>query len=370
MGKGAAVDLVRDEDVEQVLVADIDEQRAKKLAEDLGPKLEYQKVDARNRNQLISLFSKVDSVISCISYNLNLLHTEVAIETNTHMCDLGGNFRIVKEQMNLHDKAVDAGVTIVPDCGVAPGLSNILVRAGMEAMTKPESVKIRVGGLQQEPRPPLNYSLIFSVEGLINEYVEPCMVLRDGKIAFEDPLIGFEQVTFPEPYGTLEAFNTSGGSSTLPLTYEGKVNELDYKTIRYPGHGHKMWTLMKLGLMDSNKQDFDGLQIAPRTVLEHLLKKNLPESGKDVTLIRVIVEGWHGTESRKAEYEVIDYYDDETGLTSMMRTTSFTTTIVNMMCVNGTIKERGVLPPERCVPPDPFIQEMKKRGVEIKYRIY
>jgi lysine 6-dehydrogenase len=196
------------------------------------------------------------------------------------------------------------------------------------------------------------------------------MVLRDGKIAFEDPLIGFEQVTFPEPYGTLEAFNTSGGSSTLPLTYEGKVNELDYKTIRYPGHGHKMWTLMKLGLMDSNKQDFDGLQIAPRTVLEHLLKKNLPESGKDVTLIRVIVEGWHGTESRKAEYEVIDYYDDETGLTSMMRTTSFTTTIVNMMCVNGTIKERGVLPPERCVPPDPFIQEMKKRGVEIKYRIY
>jgi lysine 6-dehydrogenase len=227
-----------------------------------------------------------------------------------------------------------------------------------------------VGGLQQEPRPPLNYSLIFSVEGLINEYVEPCMVLRDGKITFEDPLVGFEQVTFPEPFGTLEAFNTSGGTSTLPLTYEGKVNELDYKTIRYPGHGHKMWTLMKLGLMDENEYDFDGVKISPRVVLEHLLEKNLPESGKDVTLIRILVEGWQGTESRKVEYEVIDYYNEKTGLTSMMRTTAFTVSTASVMCANGTIKERGVLPPERCIPPEIFIKEIKKRGINIRHRIY
>jgi lysine 6-dehydrogenase len=370
MGKGAAFDLSRNEEVEQVIVADIDEQSARNLAEELGPKVIFKIVDARNREQLISIFSEVDSVISCVSYKLNLLHTEVAIDTKTHLCDLGGNFKIVKEQMNLHDKAVDAGVTIVPDCGVAPGLSNILTRAGIEALTRTDSVKIRVGGLQQEPRPPLNYSLIFSVEGLINEYVEPCMVLREGKIAFEDPLVGFEQVTFPEPFGTLEAFNTSGGTSTLPLTYEGKVGELDYKTIRYPGHGHKMWVLKKIGLMDSEEQDFDGLKIAPRTVLEHLLENNLPESGKDATLIRIIVEGWKGTESRKVEYEVIDYYNEKTGLTSMMRTTSFTVSITSVMCANGTIKDHGVLPPERCIPPDLFIQEMKKRGVEIRHRTY
>ena len=370
MGKGAAFDLARNDEVEHIIVADIDEQRAKNLADELGPKVESEIVDARNRDQLVSVFSKVDAAISCVSYKLDLLHTEVAIETNTHMCDLGGNFRIVQEQMKLNDKAVDAGVTIIPDCGVAPGLSNILTRAGIEALTRPESVHIRVGGLQQEPRPPLNYSLIFSVVGLINEYVEPCMVLREGKIAFEDPLIGFEQVIFPEPFGTLEAFNTSGGTSTLPLTYEGKVNELDYKTIRYPGHGHKMWTLMKLGLMDSEEHDFDGLKIAPRTVLERLLEKNLPESGKDVTLIRIIVEGWKGTESRKEEYEVIDYYDEKTGLTSMMRTTSFTASIASMMCANGTITDRGVLPPEKSIPPDLFIQEMKKRGVDIKHRTY
>jgi lysine 6-dehydrogenase len=316
------------------------------------------------------VLSKVDSAISCISYTLNLIHSEVAIETGTHICDLGGNYKVVQKQMELHDKAVDSGVTVIPDCGVAPGLTNILTRAGIDYFTRVENVKIRVGGLQQEPRPPLNYALIFAVEGLINEYVEPCIVLREGKIEFEDPLVGFEQIEFPEPFGTLEAFNTSGGTSTLPLTYQSKVNNLDYKTIRYPGHGHKMWTLMKLGLMDSEEHDFDGIKIAPRTVLEKLLEENLPPTGRDATLIRVIVEGWKGTESRTVEYEVIDEYDDKTDLTSMMRTTSFTAAITGIMCANGTVTQRGVLPPEKCIPPDLFIEEMKQRGVDIKHRMY
>ncbi len=370
MGRGAAFDLARNDAVKEVIVADRDLKRAEALAKEMGPKVVAETVDAADRKQLKALFAKVDTVASEVSYKLNLLHTEVAIATGTHMCDLGGNLKVVEKQLKLHDKAKAAGVTVIPDCGLAPGLANVLVRAGIDYLTRPESVKIRVGGLQQEPRPPLNYSLIFAVEGLINEYIEPCMVLRDGKIAFEDPLIGFEQVEFPEPYGILEAFNTSGGSSTMPLTYEGKVANLDYKTLRYPGHGHKMWCLMKLGLMDSNKQDFGGVKVAPRTVLEKLLEQNLPPTGEDVTLLRVTIEGWKGTESRKIEYEIVDLFDDKTGLTSMMRTTSFTASTAATMMADGTISERGVLPPEKAIPPEPFIEEMKKRGIEIKQRIY
>ncbi|MFW9848041.1 MAG: saccharopine dehydrogenase family protein, partial [Candidatus Thorarchaeota archaeon] len=253
----------------------------------------------------------------------------------------------------------------VPDCGLAPGMVSVLARAGIECLQRAEDVRIRVGGLQQEPRPPLNYALIFAVEGLINEYIEPCMALRDGKIVYEDPLVGFEQVEFPEPFGTLEAFNTSGGTSTLPLTYEGKINNLDYKTLRYPGHGHKMWCLMRLGLMDSEVQDFDGVKIAPRTVLERLLERNLPETGKDATLVRVTVSGWKGTESRQIIYEMIDYFDDESGLTSMMRTTSFPAAVTAVMSADGTITERGVLTPERCIPPEPFIKALQDRGLDI-----
>ena len=370
MGRGAAFDLARNDAVKEVIVADRDLKRAEALAEEMGPKVVAETVDAADRKQLKALFAKVDTVASEVSYKLNLLHTEVAIATGTHLCDLGGNLKVVEKQLELHAKAKDAGITVIPDCGLAPGLANVLARAGIDYLTSTDSVKIRVGGLQQEPRPPLNYSLIFAVEGLINEYIEPCMVLRDGKIAFEDPLIGFEQVEFPEPYGKLEAFNTSGGSSTLPLTYAGKVTNLDYKTLRYPGHGHKMWCLMKLGFMDSKEQDFGGVKVAPRAVLEKLLEQNLPPTGKDVTLLRVTVEGWKGTESRKVEYELVDLFDDKTGLTSMMRTTSFTASTAATMMADGTISERGVLPPEKAIPPEPFIEEMKKRGVDIKHRVY
>ncbi len=369
MGHGAVFDLVRTDEVEHIIVADINEDAAKELAGEMGEKVSAQKVDAKNRAQLISVFDEVDAVISCVSYTVNELHTEIAIETGTHMCDLGGNLDVVKRQLEMHEKAKDAGVTIIPDCGLAPGMVSVLVRAGIDQLNRTEDVKIRVGGLQQKPHPPLNYSLIFSVEGLINEYVEPCMVLRDGKIDYEEPLVGFEQVNFPEPFGTLEAFNTSGGTSTLPLTYEGKVNNLDYKTIRYPGHGHKMWTLMKLGLMNNDEQDFNGVKIAPRKVLERLLERNLPKSEKDVTLVRVQIEGWKGTESRVIEYEMIDYFDEKSGLTSMMRTTAFPATVASIMSIKGEVEGSGVLPPERSLPPEKFIEELKQRTLPVVERV-
>ncbi len=369
MGRGIAFDLVRNPDVEEVVISDINESAARQVAGTVGPKARPVQLDARDKGQLEKAFSEVDVAVSAVSYSVNELHTRVAIETGTHMCDLGGNLKVVMKQLEMHDDARDAGVTIVPDCGLAPGLVSVLVRAGIEYLTQPEVVKIRVGGLQQEPRPPLNYSLIFSVEGLINEYVEPCMVLRDGKITYEEPLVGFEQVEFPEPFGTLEAFNTSGGTSTLPLTYEGVVKELDYKTIRYPGHGHKMWCLMKLGLMDSEEQDFGGVRIAPRKVLETLLERNLPPTGKDVTLVRVTVSGWKGPESRTVVYEIVDYYDEATGLTSMTRMTAFPASVAATMTVDGTVTERGVLPPERSLPPEHFITALRERGINIEQRV-
>jgi len=370
MGRGAAYDLARNPKVEQVLIGDIDLARANALAREMGPKAIAEKLDARDRSQLVKSFSKVDSVVSCVSYTVNLLCTEVAIQTGKHMCDLGGNLRVVEKQLQMHDKARAAGVLVVPDCGLAPGMTNILVRDGVDYLSRTERVKIRVGGLQQKPQPPLNYSLVFSVEGLINEYVEPCMALRSGKIAYEDPLVGFEQVQFPEPFGMLEAFNTSGGTSTLPLTYQGKIKDLDYKTLRYPGHGHKMWCLFRLGFMDSSEQDFGGIKIAPRKVLERLLEKNLPKSEKDVTLLRITVEGWKGTESRTVEYELIDYFDDKTGLTSMMRTTAFPAALTAVWMADGTIKERGVLPPEKAIPSGPFIEQMRARGIDIKRKAF
>ncbi|MGV9170289.1 MAG: saccharopine dehydrogenase family protein [Promethearchaeia archaeon] len=369
MGKGVAFDLVSHEICTEAFVGDINKQRAKEVADYAGPKVSPLKIDAENREELRDAFSDVDVIVSCVTYRINPLHTEIAIETGTNMVDLGGNYKIVEQQLQMDRDAKEADIIVIPDCGLAPGMTNILVSSGIEYLDQTENVGIRVGGLPKQPRPPLNYSLVFSVEGLINEYVEPCRVIKDGKIDYEDPLIGFEQIDFPDPFGTLEAFNTSGGTSTLPSTYEGKVENLDYKTIRYPGHGHKMWTLLQLGLMNSEEITVETTKIAPRKLLEKLLKENLPEVKEDVTLLRVKISGWKGTESRSIEYELIDHYDEETGLTSMARTTAFSASAVATMICNGSIEERGVLPPELAVPSESFITEMRKRGIDIKKRI-
>ncbi|MFW9851192.1 MAG: saccharopine dehydrogenase family protein, partial [Candidatus Thorarchaeota archaeon] len=136
MGRGAVYDLVRNDKVEQVIVADINEKFAKDLAKEMGPKAIAEKVDAKDKSQLSAVFSKVDSVISCVSYTVNKLHTEVAIDTGTHMCDLGGNLNIVNQQMEMHDKAKSAGITVVPDCGLAPGMVSVLARAGIECLQR------------------------------------------------------------------------------------------------------------------------------------------------------------------------------------------------------------------------------------------
>ncbi len=370
MGKGVAFDFAKHQTCSDVFVGDINEERAKEVANFAGPEVTPLKIDAENRKELRDAFADVNVVVSCVSYRLNPLHTEVAIETGTNMVDLGGNFKVVEQQLEMDDKAKDVDIIVIPDCGLAPGMTNILASSGIEYLDRTEEVVIRVGGLPKHPRPPLNYSLVFSVEGLINEYVEPCRVLRDGKIDYEDPLVGFEQIDFPDPFGTLEAFNTSGGTSTLPSTYEGKVNNLDYKTIRYPGHGHKMWTLLQLGLMDSEEIKVGASNVAPRKLLEKLLEDNLPEVKEDVTLLRVDIGGWKGTESRTIEYELIDHFDEETELTSMARTTAFTASVAATMICNGSINQHGVLPPELAVPSEPFITEIRKRGIDIKKRIF
>jgi lysine 6-dehydrogenase len=127
---------------------------------------------------------------------------------------------------------------------------------------------------------------------------------------------------------------------------------------------------MKLGLMGNDEINIDGQNVRPRRLLEKLLEKNLPPAGKDVTLIRVMIDGWKGSEARNIEYEVIDYFDEVNNLTSMMRTTSYPAAVAAMMMVDGRISNRGVLTPERCIPPEPFIEELKSRGIDIKHRIF
>jgi len=290
---------------------------------------------------------------------------QAAIEARANFCDLGGNNQVVDAELALDTEARSAGIRIIPDCGLAPGMVSVLAAHGARRFQHLKAMHIRVGGLPQKPRPPLNYQIVFSIDGLINEYIEPARILRGGRIFEVESMTEVETVEFPPPYGRLEAFHTSGGTSTLPESFRGKVETLDYKTIRYPGHCQQFKLLLDLGLAGSNPVRIDDAEVIPRNVLRELLAQKVPSDGPDVVLVRVEFSGICDGRQTTLVYDIIDCYDAETGLSAMMRTTAFPASIVAQMMASGDIPNPGAVPQERCVPTDKFIAALAKRNIQL-----
>jgi lysine 6-dehydrogenase len=371
--QAVAYDLARQNDVDEVTVADIAPERLRILKRALhSPKVKTFKADAGDRQRMAELMKPCDVAVSCVPYFFNLGLARVAVATLTHFCDLGGNNDVVRAELGLSAQAKKAGVTVVPDCGLAPGMVSILAADGFSRLDRTDAIHIRVGGLPRKPRPPLNYALVFSANGLINEYVEPCLVLRKGRLVWREPLAEVEELTFPKPFGRLEAFNTSGGSSMLPYTFRNRVSTLDYKTIRYSGHCAKVRLLFDLGLTDMKPIEVDGKSIVPRHLLIQRLEEVLPWEKDDVVLLRVEVKGTgsrnRGFKDSSVRYELVDYADRRNGLTAMMRTTGFSVAIVALMLGRGQVKCGGAFTGENCVPSAAYIKELRRRGLRLRVR--
>ena len=405
MGLGAAYDLAHNSrGVELVTVADVDEGRARAVADTLGSgRVRPAQLDVEDRARVVELMRGHDAAISCVTYFHNLALARAAVEARTNFCDLGGNNTVVDAELALDDEARAAGINVIPDCGLAPGMVSVLAAHGAARFSQLEELHIRVGGLPLEPRPPLDYQIVFSVEGLINEYVERARVIRGGGLLEVESMTELEALDFPEPFGRMEAFQTSGGTSTLPETFLGRVRELDYKTIRYPGHCERFRLLIDLGLTGSDPVDVDGHAVKPRRLLGEMLYRSLPADGPDAVLIRlefvgglkadedallnqlveagqvsppeassgmfrkVVRQAARAGEGRPARlrYDIIDRFDSRTGLSAMQRTTAFPASVIAQMMARGDTTQKGAVPQERCVPPDAFVAELAAREIRI-----
>jgi lysine 6-dehydrogenase len=367
MGLGAAYDLAHNSEAEAVTVADLDLERARAVVETVkSPKLTPAQVDVADENAVVALMRGHDAAISCVTYFHNLRLARAAIAARVNFCDLGGNNAVVDAELALDEEARAAGINIIPDCGLAPGMVSVLAAHGAARFNELEELHIRVGGLPQAPKPPLDYQIVFSVEGLINEYVERARVIRDGRIVEIDSMTELERLEFPAPFGEMEAFQTSGGTSTLPETFSGRVRELDYKTIRYPGHCEKFRTMINLGLTSSDAIEVDGARVAPRRIFGEMLVRHLPADEPDAVLIRLEFRGVMNGAQRTLRYDIIDYFDEQTGLSAMMRTTAFPASIIAQMMARGETLMRGATPQERCVPPEAFVAALAARRIEIR----
>ena len=367
MGYGAAFDLIHNSPlVERVTVADFDQKKAEDVAAKLGTdRVETRSVDAGDYAAVVEIMRGHDVVISCVNYWYNEHLSRAAIETKANFCDLGGNNYVVDKQLALDAEAKAAGINIIPDCGLAPGMVSVLAMHGAGEFDQLDALHIRVGGLPQHPQPPLDYQLVFSVEGLINEYIEVARVIRDGKIVEVESMTELESLAF-NGFPPLEAFQTSGGTSTLPDSFLGKIKELDYKTIRYAGHCDKFKAMIDLGLCSSEQMMHEHRKITPRRVFAELLVKHLPADGPDYVLVRLEFVGTKDGKSRRLRYDIVDRQDEKTGLSAMMRTTAFPASIIAQMMASGDVLIRGATPQEKAINPQNFVAELARRNINIE----
>jgi lysine 6-dehydrogenase len=365
-GSACAYDLLAHTDYD-VVIADINvDNVAPFLQPYVGGRLTLHRVDANDRASVRQVMDGVTATMSAFPYYFNLGMAVAAVDAGSHFCDLGGNTEIVLQQKELADRARDKGVSIIPDCGLAPGMVNILAQHGISRLDRVDAVRIKVGGLPQNPEPPLNYQLVYSLEGALDYYTTLSWVLRDGKPTLVKALSEIEELEFPG-VGTLEAFHTAGGLSTMAQSYEGKVPTMEYKTLRFPGHAKLMEAVRDLGLLDMEPVDVKGTRVVPRDVFISIVGPRLRKDYRvspDMVVLRVEAEGEKDGRPALFRWDLLDRFDGETGITAMMRTTGFSLAITGTFQAEGMIQP-GVWTPDEAMPAPAYIDALAGRGVII-----
>jgi lysine 6-dehydrogenase len=365
-GSACAYDLLAHTDYD-VVIADINvDNVAAFLQPYVGGRLTLRRVDANDRASVRGVMEGVTATMSAFPYYFNLGMAVAAVDAGSHFCDLGGNTGIVLQQKELADRARDKGVSIIPDCGLAPGMVNILAQHGISRLDRVDAVRIKVGGLPQNPEPPLNYQLVYSLEGALDYYTTLSWVLRDGRPTQVKALSEIEELEFPG-VGTLEAFHTAGGLSTMAQSYEGRVPTMEYKTLRYPGHARLMESIRDLGLLDMEPVEVKGTRVVPRDVFISIVGPRLRKDYRvspDMVVLRVEAEGEKDGRPALFRWDLLDRFDAQTGITAMMRTTGFSLAITGTFQAEGMI-EPGVWTPDEAMPAPAYIDALANRGVVI-----
>jgi len=371
MSRAIVEDLIKQKDVSEVIINDINIKRIKENISWLKSikadveKIKTENIDVNEKKQLTNFIKKehIDIIINALPHTLSVTALEAAIETGTNAVDLV----FENDQLKLNEPAKKAGITIIPGCGVDPGLTNMLAGYGVSMLDKIKGIYIKCGGIPQKPLPPLEYRILFNLESVWLEYTRPVKIIKNGKLVIEEPLNGIETIELPE-IGKLECFYTDG-ISTLPLTFK-EAQEIEAKTIRYPGHAMKIKVLKECGLLDNTPLEIKGIKTTPREILTELLTPKLTlKDEKDVTIVIVDVIGTKNNDEIQYTFKLIDYYDEKKNITSMARTTGYTASIIAQLLAKEKIKDKGIIPPEKLglnkILFEEILTELNKRNLNI-----
>lgn len=363
MGSVIARDLASASDVKRVVVIDSDNSKLRLVSRE-SRKIKTVAIDVNNRSRLSRVLADVDACVVALPHGISVAVDRISLESGTNVLDLA----FEDSQMKLGHLARRKKSVLIPGCGLAPGLSNILVVHGSRFLDEAHEGHIWVGGIPQDPQPPLGYRLVFSIKGLLNEYLSRARIMRKGEIVSVDPFSEVEEVSFPSPVGRCEAFFTDG-LATL-LYSRRKFKQLDERTVRWPGHAEKIRFMIRAGFFEKRRIKVDGGEVSPLDFSSALLTRLLKQGDdRDVTVMRVETSGIKEGRHVMVRHELLDKYDEKTATTSMGRTTGFTCSIICRMVGRGEIEGQGLLPPEEALDSArvaALLRELSRKGVEVR----
>lgn len=367
-GTACAYDLLSHTD-RKVLLADQRTDRLPSFLQPfLGERLQPLEIDARDQRDLTEVMQGCAVVCCALPYHFNLAALEAAVAAGAHYCDLGGNTEMVLDQKRRHAAAAERRLAMVVDCGVAPGMVNILAAEGIRGLDRVRSVRMMVGGLPQHPEPPLGYQVVYSLQGVLDYYTTRPWVLRGGVPIQVEALSEVEELDF-EGVGRLESFHTAGGLSTMAQRYAGRIDSMEYRTLRFPGHAQIMRAIRDLGLLEEQPVRVDGALVVPRRLFLEVAGPRLrrdPRESPDQVVMRVEVRGEQGGREITRRWDLHDRYDRETGMTAMMRVTGFSLAVTATLLTDGIIPA-GVWAPDEVVPAADYVALLRTRGVNIQH---
>lgn len=341
VGSVMACDLARDFDVTLADVSDTSLARATDRAARLGLRIATRRADLSSANELTTLIAGFDLVIGALASRIGFATLRTVIESRRPYCDISF---FPEDALELDDLARRLDTTAIVDCGVAPGMSNMIAGAEAARMDSPRSLAIYVGGLPRERHWPFQYKAGFAPGDVIEEYTRPTRLVEHGEIVVREALTEPESLAFPG-LGTLEAVNTDGLRS---LATTLRIPFMKEKTLRYPGHYELMRVFRETGFFRTDEVLIGGVKVRPRDLTAALMfpKWTYGPGEEDLTVMRIIVEGEHAGRASRIQWDLVDFFDRATGATSMSRTTAFPCTIAARMLADGRVNRRGVLPPE------------------------
>jgi lysine 6-dehydrogenase len=371
MGIVLAKDLIENDPECQVTLLDVDFEKLRHASEFIGnDRLITLQRNIEDINQRMKVMEGKDVVLCALLHEHSLISLDAAVAKGVHYIDLVGEAPL--ERMKYDSRAKEKGIAVISGLGVSPGITNICVGRAVHLLDEAEKGIVGVGGVPVEPKPPLNYRIVYAVESLLGLYERDVLILKDGKIQSVVPLTELERIEFADPFSEMEWFYTDGLNS-LTYTLQGEIKDLAEKTIRHRGHVAGVKTLKACGFFSKEPVDVDGQKVTPRRVLEVVLDERMKLGDeRDATLMRIKVSGIKDGRSVTHVFEMVDYFDTEKHYTSMGKTTSFPASIGAQMIMSGQITQRGVVFPENVFDADlydPFMDALEARGVNVYHEV-